>query len=431
MTKRAATALLAVATLSAGCESRLDVIAPKYDGGASHAHDSGNVHDAGKTVRDAALAPHDARAPLPHDGALPPPDVFVPPNHAVTDLRASTSDTCAVAGGTLYCWGLLADGSTSKIPTAVRGSAAGAFRAVSGGAAAHCATQPSGSVFCWGSNDRGELAQGDRNARTTPARVALPSAAHDVAGRFDSFCAQLEDGRLECWGQNDEGQMGQSDAQGSKDALLPVQVETATDWVSVSTGQGHVCGIRGSGALYCWGRNTDGELGQGSGASVQIRTPTLVPGIQDWLAVAAGQNHTCGLRAPGRLYCFGSGVDGQLAVSPRTSSDVPLQVGDATDFRAVSTDTFHGCGIRGQGELYCWGRNAEGQLGTGDTRDRDTPTRIGDSSDWADVSVGRFHTCARRTDGSAWCTGANDSGQLGTADTERRNVLSPVIWAEG
>jgi len=424
---RCAIALLGAA-LVAACESRLDVISPEFDarssGGAEPARDAGHV------VRDASPSVHDAALP-PRDGSRPPPDVATLPDHAVTDLRASTSNTCAVAGGTLYCWGLLADGSTATIPMRVPDSAAGIFRAVSGGAGARCATETAGTVVCWGSNDRGELAQGDRVSRTTPTRVALPGSTHAVAGRFDSFCTRLDDGRLECWGQNDEGQMGQSDPEGSSDALEPVRVEMATDWTDVDTGQGHTCGIRGSGALYCWGRNTDGELGQGTGASIQIRTPTLVPGTQDWTSVVAGQNHTCGLRSPGRLYCFGNGSDGQLGISPRTSTDVPVQVDDATDYRVVSTDTFHGCGIRGAGTLWCWGRNAEGQLGTGDTKDRDTPTQIGLDVDWADVTVGRFHTCARRTDGTAWCTGANDTGQLGTGDTERRDVFTLVVWPPG
>src|SRR5262249_11940534 len=154
--RRLAAAAIAVAVL-AGCESRLDVITPKFDagaGGAGLVHDASTVRDAANAVHDASSTPHDS-GPPPRDVAVRPHDAFVPPNHAVTDLRASTSDTCAVAGGTLYCWGLLADGSTSAIPTTVPGSATGAFRAVSGGAAAHCATQPSGAVFCWGSNDRG------------------------------------------------------------------------------------------------------------------------------------------------------------------------------------------------------------------------------------------------------------------------------------
>jgi len=430
------------ATLFAACEAHLDVLGPaaagRHDGGSGGSAEMDSTareHDASAGRRDASFVMRDARPPPdvspPLPDVAPPIDVTEPPNHAVTELRASYSDTCAIAGGTLYCWGSLPDGSKVSVPQRVPGSAAGAFRHVSGGATAHCATRASGLVYCFGSNDRGELGQGDRTARGTPTLVSLPGASEVVAGKFDAFCSRIADGRLECWGQNDEGQMGEGDSGMPKDALTPVRVESASDWLGVAAGQGHVCGIRAPGALYCWGRNTDGELGQGAVSYVQVRTPTRVQDASDWTTVVAGQNHTCGLRAPGRLFCFGSGADGQLGMSPRANTNVPTQVGDGTDWRSFDTDTFHGCGIRGSGTLWCWGRNAEGQLGTGDVADRDTPTQIGSESSWADVSVGRFHTCARRTDGSAWCTGANDGGQLGTADNDRRNVFTEVVWGPG
>jgi alpha-tubulin suppressor-like RCC1 family protein len=418
---------------SPGCEAQLDVLQPasgalSKDSGAGG--DMGRVPDARPPPPDVVTKPPDARPPPP-DVVTKPPDVLVEPSHSVTDLQASFEDTCAVAAGTLYCWGARPDGVAVLTPKRVEGSAAGVFGRVSGGNKAHCATRTSGGAFCWGKNDRGQLGQGDRVDRTVPARVSLPQSAPSVSGKFESFCARLEDSRLGCWGQNDEGQMGQSDTGMPQDRLIPVQVEMATDWLDVGVGQGHVCGIRSPGALYCWGRNTNGELGLGPGAFDQLRTPTLVAGTQDWTLIVAGQGHTCGIRAPGRLYCFGDGQLGQLGIEPRASSNVPLRIGDADDWRVVDIDTFHSCGIRGAGTLWCWGRNIEGQLGVGDVNDRDVPTRVGNDSDWADVSTGRFHTCARKTDGTAWCTGTSDGGRLGNGDLERRSTMTPVIWGAG
>jgi alpha-tubulin suppressor-like RCC1 family protein len=416
---------------SPGCEAELDVLKPASGGFST---DSGSGGATGAGVPDAARVadarPPDARPPPP-DVVIRPPDVAVEPSHSVTDLQASFQDTCAVAAGTLYCWGKRFDDVAIQTPEQVTGSAVGAFRRVSGGNAAHCATRTAGGVFCWGTNDRGELGQGDRVARAAPSRVSLPGPVPWVSGKFQSFCTHLEDGQLFCWGQNDEGQMGQSDTGMPQDALIPLRVEMASDWVGVGVGQGHVCGIRAPGALYCWGRNTDGELGLGPAAPAQTRTPTLVSGAQDWTLVVGGQGHTCGLRAPGRLYCFGDGSFGQLGIAPRANTNVPLQVGDGTDWRTVAIDTFHSCGIRGAGTLWCWGRNAEGQLGVGDIADRDIPTLVGSDSNWADVSVGRFHTCARKTDGTAWCTGGSDDGKLGNGDLDRRNTMTQVIWGAG
>ena len=424
MSRRVAThtPLLAAAVLfsSAGCEVQLDVLGPAS---SELAKDSGAGGDAGVHIPD-------ARPPIP-DVAPPPKDVVVEPSHSVTDLQAAFDDTCAVAGGTLYCWGKRLDGATIRTPERVAGSAAGVFRRVSGGNGAHCATRVSGGALCWGTNDRGQLGQGDRTERPSPSPVSLPASTQAVSAKFESVCSRLDDGQVDCWGQNDEGQMGQSDVGMPQDALIPLRVETANDWLVVGVGQGHVCGIRSPGALYCWGRNTDGELGLGSSTLKQTRTPTLVPGAQDWTYVVGGQNHTCGIRSPGRLYCFGDSEFGQLGIAPRADSNVPLRVGDAEDWRTVAVDTFHGCGIRGAGTLWCWGRNVEGQLGVGDTTDRDVPTQAGTDSNWADVSVGRFHTCARKTDGTAWCCGMSDNGRLGNGDLERRNTMTQVVWGAG
>jgi alpha-tubulin suppressor-like RCC1 family protein len=219
------------------------------------------------------------------------------------------------------------------------------------------------------------------------------------------------------------------------DALLPIQIPGGSDWIDADAGQGHACGIRKPGRLFCWGRNTTAELGQGSTMPAQLRTPTRVADAEDWLTVSTGQDFTCGLRAPGSLHCFGDNSEGQLGVGDRAVHDSPTRTGTDEDWTAIDIDTFHGCGIRKPGTLWCWGRNAEGQLGTGTFTDEppapgaahDAPVRVGTDSDWVQISTGRFHTCGRRVDGSLWCTGANDDGRLGTGDSKRRNVMTRVV----
>jgi alpha-tubulin suppressor-like RCC1 family protein len=194
----------------------------------------------------------------------------------------------------------------------------------------------------------------------------------------------------------------------------------------VGTGQGHVCGIRQPGTLWCWGRNIWGQLGQGSVNPQQIRTPTQVGTATDWTLVTAGQGTTCGLRGTGSLWCWGDNSAGQLGQNDTTERDAPAAVGTANDWATVSVDTFHGCGIRPPGTLWCWGRNVEGQLGIGDYATHLVPTRAGTGTDWIDVSTGRFHTCALRADASIWCTGDNPKGQLGTGNSTRINAFAKI-----
>jgi alpha-tubulin suppressor-like RCC1 family protein len=162
---------------------------------------------------------------------------------------------------------------------------------------------------------------------------------------------------------------------------------------------------------------------------VQIREPVAVTDENDWLNVAAGQNHTCAIKQDRSSWCWGANSgratsEGCPLGIDANELDSPTPVGAANDWAQVVTNTFHTCAINRNSELYCWGRNTEGQLGVGDTTLRLEPTLT--TSGITVASTGRFSTCAITTYGGISCAGDNASGQLGTGDNERRNRLSPI-----
>jgi alpha-tubulin suppressor-like RCC1 family protein len=285
---------------------------------------------------------------------------------------------------------------------------------------------PEGAVACWGGNLAGQLGLGDTASRAAPQIVPLGFSARRVTAGYRHACSVLADGSLWCWGDNTEGQLGLNDAYGSANALSPARVGQATDWVTVSGGQGHTCGIRAPGTMWCWGRNTSYELGLGTVQPIQLRAPTQVGTFSDWTDVELGQDDACGLRRDGSLWCWGDGSPGQLAAPPGLVA-APTQVGADTDWTTVDTDAFSTCALKTGGGLYCWGRNAEGQLGTGDTSDRTLPTATGNGARFGWVSVGRFHSCAETTAFQVLCTGADESGELGLGDTMRRSQFTPLV----
>src|SRR5690606_33171905 len=92
--------------------------------------------------------------------------------------------------------------------------------------------------------------------------------------------------------------------------------------------------------------------------------------VHDWVDVEAGV-HTCGIRAGGRLFCWGPNSHGQLGLGTLTPRFAPTRVGTATDWIDLGVGERHTCGVREQGsQLLCWGRNFDGQLGDGTTIDR-------------------------------------------------------------
>ncbi len=367
----------------------------------------------------------------PNDGASPPFDGTAPADaHGVF---AGQYFACAIVAGRSFCWGsnVLGTLGTGDLqghlsPAAVATGAS--FRAIAAGESHACGLEATAArVLCWGGGASGQLGLGDTTSRSTPDVVQdLPPVAQLSAG-YVHTCAITTGGALYCWGTNDEGELGIGDAQAN--VTRPIAVGTSTDWLMVSGGQGHTCALRKPGTLWCWGRNTAGELGLGEGQPGQLRTPTRVGTFDDFTTLDAGQDNACALRKDGSLWCWGSGeFVGATAPDGGNILWSPTQVGSDTDWVQVSTDDFSTCALKAKGRLFCWGRNAEGQLGAGDVAYRPAPTAVADGTVWANVSVGRMHTCAESTAHAIYCTGVDESGELGLGDTARRNVFTPLSF---
>jgi alpha-tubulin suppressor-like RCC1 family protein len=195
-------------------------------------------------------------------------------------------------------------------------------------------------------------------------------------------------------------------------------------FVAVTAGQGHTCALALSGALYCWGGNQVGQLGVGDGDT--RLAPAQLPGSADWETVAAGWEHTCGLRRDNSAWCWGSNDDGQLGLGGEDGEDAvltPVQLAGPPDAWAqLAGGRRHSCGLDGSGGLWCWGRNEHGELGVGaGLEEIPAPTRVADpAADWRQVSAGETHTCSVDWDGRLFCWGSNEDGALGLDDVEEQ-----------
>jgi len=397
-----------------GCSEVAEVLRPGGEGGgASGGASAGGSGGTGNAsgVDSAAGAAGDA----PEEGAR---------------LDAGNAHTCAVLGGALYCWGnnargQLGVGDAVSRSAPVRVGADRDWTDVVAAAEHSCALKTDGSPWCFGADDSGQLGFTSSTDVLAPTRVTLPGPAAAISAEVAFTLVLLRDGSIYAWGANLEGQLGQGDTYPGADQTLPVRVGAENDWIAIDAGQGHACGIRAPGAVYCWGRNSQGQLGQGAASPAELRAPTRVGTFDDARAISAGQGHSCALLESGELWCWGVNTGGGLGTDDLGDRLSPTQIGGG-GFAQVSLDTFHTCAVARDEGLWCWGRNVEGQLGFGDTTNRNTPERT-PASPFRAVSAGRFHTCALRDDDSLWCTGANESGQLGTGDTERRSAFTRVV----
>jgi alpha-tubulin suppressor-like RCC1 family protein len=230
-------------------------------------------------------------------------------------------------------------------------------------------------------------------------------------------CGISQDDRLYCWGLNSDGQLGDGTTESKSTPVLvnPGQMSVNENITDVAAGFSHTCAVK-SGAAFCWGKGASGRLGDGS--TVDRYTPVAVDftsnsGVS---AIAAGDQHTCAIK-DGAAYCWGG--NGKLGNGSTSNSTTPVSVSGPMDsgVQSITTSAHHSCGVK-SGAAYCWGAFWEGRLGSAVNADQTTPIAVNfiPNSEITNISAGQGHSCAMRL-GAASCWGDGDHGQIGNGNT--------------
>ncbi|MCZ0913504.1 protein kinase [Gordonia amicalis] len=216
--------------------------------------------------------------------------------------------TCAISSGDLYCWGNNLNGQTgagtgASVPVPTRVAGLSDVTAVSSAHTTTCAIA-AGSAYCWGNNADGQVGDGTTTNRAVPTKLDLDSPT-SISTSLYSTCAVADgsggaSGTVFCWGENESGQLGDGTevnrlqptpidvrgvtqvstagygscaaaggsvyCWGSRSALpdhAPDRVNGLSGVTAITTGSANVCAVAGSG-MYCWGLNGKGQLGNGT-----------------------------------------------------------------------------------------------------------------------------------------------------------------------
>lgn len=189
-------------------------------------------------------------------------------------------------------------------------------------------------------------------------------------------CALGEDKKVYCWGSNDKGQLGTGDTDALETPSAPAL--GLNDVVQIVAGAQHSCALDEAGKVHCWGGNDKGQLGDGLPIeSDSFRSePGEVVGLQGVTWIATGrQKHTCATTAE-ETYCWGNNFQGQLGDGTTNDSSSPKVVGGFGPARVLSVGSNHTCAVNAAGVPYCWGFNASGQLGIGNTSRMTSPAPL-------------------------------------------------------
>ncbi len=356
---------------------------------------------------------------------------------------AGGSHTCAVNTlGVLYCWGdnmlgQLGTGNTSDASTPTRAAIGYSFAQIAAGDGFTCGRTSSGAAFCWGSNQQGELGNGTfdlSEGMSNPSPIAVVGGLSftSLSAGSDHACG-LSGGAAYCWGNNNNGKIGNND---DTRVAVPTAVVGGLTFAQVSAGFNHTCARTAAGAAYCWGANNVGQLGRGSVVPDSSAVPVAVLGGLSFVDIEAGDDVTCGRTASGAGYCWGTNSSGQLGVgTSEPTVTLPRLVAGGLTFSVLTSRGDHGCGVAAGGAGYCWGLNQSGQLGNGSTADRTSPGAISGGYSFSTISVGRFHSCGLTVAGRLYCWGGNVFGELGVGSTQPsaapQLVISPQAFVQG
>lgn len=296
---------------------------------------------------------------------------------AVAQVSAAGHSCALTTDGELQCWGdnyygQIGDGTTITRLGPVRVIESGVASISVGTGANACVRIEAGGVKCWGHNDYGAVGDGTTVQRLTPVDIAgLADGAVSLSGGGFRNCATTSLGGAKCWGYNSNGELGDDS---TMHRLEPTDVSGLTSGIAAaSTGGYHSCALTTSGGVKCWGANNHGQLGDGSvdGSLTPVDVTTLASGVA---ALSVGHMHSCALTTSGAVKCWGSNTDGQLGDGSTTNRLEPVEVmGLDSGIAAISAGVTHSCALTTTGGVQCWGGNATGQLGDGTTTNRLTP----------------------------------------------------------
>lgn len=397
-----------------------------YPDGWVEAHPSGNVMRVGRTVSLSALVRDETGATVTGE-----------------TVTWSSSDTLVARVDTAGVVRAVAPGlATIQAVTATRpvGLAADInvypddlFETVSAGAYHTCALDYAGQAYCWGYSDNGRLGVGAASGQyRIAAAVQHPSGVTfaKISGGGSHTCALTAAGQAYCWGYNLDGRVGDGTTT-NRNVPTAVQHPSGVTFTEISAGGGHSCALSPAGQAYCWGQNSDGQLGDATTTDRSVPTAVVHPTGVTFATVRAGGFHSCAATSGGQAYCWGANDQGQVGDSTTTARNAPVAVKQPAGvwLPALATGYVHSCGLvttgSAAGQAYCWGRNASGQLGNNSFVNRPAPVAVQQgTATFALVTAGMNHTCALAWSGAAHCWGANTRGQVGDGSFTAR--LAPV-----
>jgi alpha-tubulin suppressor-like RCC1 family protein len=265
---------------------------------------------------------------------------------------------------------------------------------------------PDGSLWGWGGTEfqmQGLLPKSGIFPK--PQRIGVGSDWRKISSSPHHMAALKSDGSLWAWGNNGSGQIAQP--QTTRTTSTPLQIGLETNWTDISLGAGHSLALKSDGSLWAWGQNNHGQVGDGTTSNKFA--PTRISSELGWKSIAAGSFNGYALKSDGTLWRWG--LDADNGAVKRQNVLVPTQIDPGTNWAFISASDFLLMAVKTDGTLWVRGQNAHVAASYYVAANGANFTQIGTDTDWQDVWAGRADFFVRKRDGSWWFSG-NPRGQV-------------------
>jgi alpha-tubulin suppressor-like RCC1 family protein len=274
--------------------------------------------------------------------------------------------------------------------------------------------------YAVGKVDAGATLDAPRGDTHTGPRVVAVSAANLI----QTWCALASDGAVWCWGDNTFGQLGDGATAPSATPMHVMGLPHAA--IQISVGATTVCAVLEDGAAWCWGNGQTGQLGNGT-TSGSSSTPVPVTGLGSHVSsLSSGYAAACAAKDDGTVWCWGTLGAADFTGPFLNPNPTPVQIGGLPPVKTVAVGLDTACVISTKGAVLCWGDYmGSGTLGNGSYNGSETPVEAtGVTGGVTSLSVA-MDTCVVTGEATVECWGQNFAGQLGNYFVDD-NSAAPV-----